>query len=1749
MENLIKKRSSVKGRITMFKNYLDLITNVSTDKLKEHLCELQLRLGKLDIIFSAFDEIQTEIEVLSSNSAEQLKEREDIENLFFTYMSRAQSILVKVKQLDDKSSLEIHTKQSSSGEKDGSSASIKLPTIKLPTFDGNFSTWLEFRDTFDSLVNSNASIDCINKYHHLRASLEGSAAEVIKSLEVSASNYKLAWDLLCERYDNKRLLINNHLKALFSIEAMCKESDLALRSLIDHLSKNLRALKALGEPVDYWDTIVIHFASMKLDNSTNRQWEEYKGELKNVPNLATFYKFLRNKADVLETVRQSKIAPKVEKFSHFVTSVDAPSGRQLPGCVFCKQAHRLHQCPQFRSLDIDKRHEVVSRHKLCINCFRSGHYAPNCRSVPCNICKYKHNTLLHRPKRTNNFVNNNNSMQVVKPREESAVGSASASSPPPPPPVGPVSLSTIASQHVLLSTALVCIENKETQKYEFVRILLDCGSQITVVTDRLCQRLGLNRKKNKQPLTVSGVCNMKIDIVDSCEFVMTSRDGVFSCSVRGMVVPEITNALPSAEIDINSLNIPNGLNLADPQFYHPGEIDLLVGADLFWEILNDRKIRLGNGKPVLQDSRVGWIVSGPVDIKTKGSISSNVLCNKMAVDNISQQVERFWSTEELSGDDCLSSSSKLSGNDKFCEEHFVSNTYRTDNGRFCVKMPLHTSPSALGDSYQMAKMRLYNLERRFRKQPYIKQPYVEFINEYEQLGHLTEVNKPVFGCYLPHHAVLREKSETTRCRVVFDASAKTSSGKSLNDLQAVGPVVQDDLLNILLRFRQHNFVLTADIEKMYRQILIDDSQRNLQLILWRSDEDKPIKVLRLNTVTYGTASAPFLSTRCIYQLAEECKDEMIKRTMKRDFYMDDLITGCDSVESLVELANSVSQKLSTAGFNLRKFRTNSELDPDKHVLNENQDISDVSNTTSTLGLVWSPVRDELVFTMKFDDLKKPTKRSILSAIAKIFDPLGLLSIFIVRAKMLLQRLWSCNLKWDDEIPNEVKLIWINFVNSVNNINNITVPRHVTCKYAVGLELHLFSDSSLSAFGVCAYLRSVDDKGQVRVKLLCAKSRVAPLKKLTIPRLELCGCYLAAQLGTKICNAMTCKFDFVFYWTDSTIALSWIHAFADKKVEVFVSNRVTKINKLTKNCEWRHVPTKENPADLISRGVASFSDEISSFWFNGPNFLKKGKELWPCLVTKGNEVKDEEYIVLPQVDVAASNVIIEIHKYSSLKFIERVMAYVLRFVYNCKNKSKKVIGDLGVDELSKSRLHLAKISQKETYFEELNVLKAKKQLSSNCGLLSLSPFLDEFGLLRVGGRLENSTFSFDKKHPILLSSKHRLTRLIFEEEHRKLMHAGPQLLLYSVRERYWVVNGRNIARSVVSKCVLCKRYRGKTVVPMMGNLPKQRLTPSLPFECSGVDFAGPFYITDRKGRGCRITKCYLCLFVCFATKALHLEAVSELSKEAFILTLRRFIARRGKPSIIFCDNGSNFVGASNELNNFIKNNQEYVARFGTEEHIKFKFSPAYSPNFGGLFEAGVKSAKHHVRRILGDKHLTYEELATLFVQVEAILNSRPLCPLSSNPTDLVPLTPGHFLIGRPLTSIPSQDVTEIKENRLNRYEHLEQMRQHFWRRWHHEYISELQNKVKWQKQKYPELQVGDMVVLKEDGCPPLKWRIGRVHTIYPGSDGIARVADVLTSTGIIRRAFNRLCPLVQQLEDNNDVLNPELQGREDVKANE
>ncbi|XP_063994268.1 uncharacterized protein LOC135171569 [Diachasmimorpha longicaudata] len=851
-------------------------------------------------------------------------------------------------------------------------------------------------------------------------------------------------------------------------------------------------------------------------------------------------------------------------------------------------------------------------------------------------------------------------------------------------------------------------------------------------------------------------------------------------------------------------------------------------------------------------------------------------------------------------------------------------------------------------------------------------------------------------------------------------------------------------------------------------------------------------------------------------------------------YVDDLLTGAETREQAVAIRDEIAQLVQRGGFNLRQWASNDptlleDLAPED--INRHLIITD-SPTMKTLGLYWKSTSDHIKYKVKLLEENSPvTKRVVLSETAKIFDPLGLLAPVIIIAKTFIQRLWKLKLSWDSPLPDDVQREWREFYQQLPALEDLQYPRRALSQQTEKIELHGFCDASNMAYGACIYVRSISSNGAVQLSLLCAKSRVAPLTdKPFSPRLELCGAVLLAKLMVNVRSIIHIKIQREIYWTDSTVVLHWLHT-APTRLLPYVANRVSEIQQKSNIANWRHVRTHENPADLISRGQIPKEFIKPSLWKEGPAWLLQDEHHWPILelhfpsdppeLRKQHPFPSSTKCFLTIMEQRSGNVL---SWYSSLTKLQRIIAYCRRCITHTK-------GPLTPDEMTAALHSITHWVQQETLAPVIAVLRDQprgQKAAALAPLIKLNPFLDERGVIRVGGRLRNSNIPFSQRHPMILPKNHHVTDLVIHQEHQRHLHAGAQATLCAIRHRFWIQDGRNKVRHIIGSCVKCIRHKPPPVNYIMGNLPKARVTESRPFSNVGVDYCGPFFIKERKIRNRGRVKVWVSVFVCLAVKAVHLEIVSDLTTEAFLAAFRRFIARRGLCDNIYSDNGTCFVGANNELQEiytFLQNadHQEKIQTFATTKSIQWHFIPPQSPHFGGLWEAAVKSFKIHLKRIVTNELLTLEQLNTLVIEIEAVLNSRPLTPLSPDPNDLQALTPGHFLIGEALTTLRGPDFRETPSNRLSTWQHLQKLKQDFWTRWHREYISELNLRNKWAHGQH-HITVGTIVLVKEDNLPPQQWAMGRVVQIHPGADGVIRTVTLQTPKGLLNRNVRKLAAL-------------------------
>ncbi|XP_058827081.1 uncharacterized protein LOC131687057 [Topomyia yanbarensis] len=1277
------------------------------------------------------------------------------------------------------------------------------------------------------------------------------------------------------------------------------------------------------------------------------------------------------------------------------------------------------------------------------------------------------------------------------------------------------------NENVFMLTVVLIIVDAYGQNH-FARALLDCASQPNIISERMAQILRL--KRNKVNVQLHGPGGIAVRSTDSVFTQIHSRKENFSRDVEFLILPRVTADMPASDISIDNWSIPKDLFLADPNFNKRAEVDMIIGLSHFFACFKTAaRVHLAQDLPELVDSVFGWIVAG------------------------SENLERFWKIEELPPH------SDYSVEERQCETIYASTVTRDSTGRYTVRLPRHPDFDArVGNSKLAALRRFKLLEQRLDRNPTLKKEYHDFMKEYLTLGHMCQTPKDdeqnFKGYYLPHHPVLKESSTTTKVRVVFDASAKTSTGFSLNDSLYVGPVVQDDLLSIILRFRTYLVAVVADIEKMYRQVSVHPSDVPYQRILWRFNEADPIQTYDLLTVTYGLAPSSFLATRTLQQLADDegVAYPIAEPILRKGFYVDDCLGGEQSVEKAIQLRDELIELLQKGGFSLRKFTSNKlevlhGLSPEQ-VGTQSSLTFTSQETVKTLGVGWEPEHDMLRFD---SNVKHPedvaTKRSILSSISQLFDPLGLIAPVVIRGKLLMQELWLMQSEWDQPVPTIIKEKWYAYYKDLPKIAEFRTERYAFLPNA-SVKLHVFCDASEAAFGACVYARSADTKGNIRVELLASKSRVAPLKRITLPRLELCAAVIGAQLHAHVVNALQIEISESRFWSDSTVVLQWLQS-PPNTWKTFVANRVSEIQSSTHGARWSHISGKENPADLISRGMRMDDFLSSDLWKHGPHWLLQAENEWPAptmlpALTDNVEVKKVFVAVIhnkPGVNPMFT-------RYSSLDKLIRVTAHCLRFVGNMRSKTRthpSVTTDflpgkcLSAKQISDTQSHLVQLAQADAFHDELKDLKRGNNVSKHSSVRLLSPFIDQRGTLRVGGRLRLSDESFHAKHPALLPSYHPFTRLLLTSYHLKLLHGGGQLTLATVHEEYWPLNGRRMMRSIIRSCVKCVRADPVPIQQRIGQLPVPRITASRPFTVTGVDYAGPVYLRAPHKRAAP-PKAYISVFVCFSTKAVHLELVSDLTTAAFLAAFRRFTSRRGLPTHVHSDNGKNFQGAKNELQELYQllSNENEICKIQSKlasDGITWHMNPPKAPHFGGLWEAAVKVAKKHLHRQLGNARLSFEDMCTVLAQIEASMNSRPLTPLTEDPNDLNSLTPGHFLIGNAIHSMPNPDVRCIPTNRLDHYQRMQLLHQQFWHRWRTEYLQELQRETS-VRSANTNIKPGQLVVILDEFLAPLKWPLARIISIHPGPDDLARVVTLRTAKGVIQRPVVKICLLPTQHDE-------------------
>ena len=1641
------------------------------------------------------------------------------------------------------------------------------PEVEMDSFSGNPLDFRYFMSLFKELVESKVD-DPLGKLARLIQYTRGEAKELIQHCVQmpQPDGFNTAKELLTKEYGEPHKVTAAYMKELRAWQTIPPNNVKDLKKFYRFLLKcnSNRVGDTYLTLLDNPETL--RNLQLKLPFKLQERWRRKAVQHREMDGkelrLTNFLEFVRLECKVLEDPVYSQQEgegskekrrgpfnfPKANNESVNLTQV---SQKLHDVCLYCKDNHDTDMCEAFVKLPHKEKRAFLYEQKICFYCFGvfsvAEHGFNKCKDRrTCRTCGEFHPTVLHREN-----------------KEEEPVESALATH-------TECSESDGTQQRIGMPVLPVLISHEDCPDKEVtVYALLDfCSSGVFVREDVI------NELEVPSSSVAANVVNVKT-LNGPMRHHTQKVSGLRVRSIDRAVSISLGNRAYIKEqlpVDHSEIICPETIEkfnylqrVAEAIKHYPtiseqGQIPiaLIIGSNIPRAVEPIECIPSEGKGPFAYRTGLGWCIAGPSQKCDNYHIAS---CHRIQVIDVStgSTTQHEFTMKDHLKDLTISEQLAEMYMSDFNENSSEKHTLSVEDRQFIkimkdgeervgshhqLPLPLRNPIPTLPDNRSMAMKRLQSVKKRMLRDHEYKENYIQFMSNLISRGHARKADSqkevaPGMKWFVPHHGVKHPK--TGKFRVVMDCSAEFQ-GRSLNAELLQGPDNTNLLLGVLLRFRLHPVPVMGDLEQMFYQIFVPENQRSLVRFLWWENDDisqDPVDH-EMCVHTFGAISSPSVAGYALRKTAydgESTYGEAAAAVVVRNFYVDDMCKSNRNTQSAIAMIKNVQNLCSSGGFNLTKLISSSrevlESIPDeKRAKNlQNRDISKMNLPVErALGVIWDVENDTLGFRIQLSN-KPLSRRVILSDISSAYDPDGRGSAFFLRGKKILQEITAEKKNWDEPVSEYHTLEWNKWRNEIVGLQSLKGSR---C-YAPGdfgqivsQSIHCFSDASSVGYGVALYIRSVNIEGKVHVALAMAKSRVSPLKFVRIPRLELTASAVSVKVSALLLEEIDCPEMDVHFWTDSTIVLGYIRN-ETKRFRTYVANRIHTIHSYSSVNQWRHVPSELNPADLASRGLSPASTEKVRMWFDGPDFLWKDESEWPHPVTTAIDEEDEE--VKPcQISVNKTAISEEFsvltmleNKCSSWYRLVRRMAAIVKFISNTKTrvKSGKITKTkrpekkyaLSSQEIKEAEKLVLKLTQRKYMLAELELLTKRstggKAIRKFSSLYRLSPCLDDDGLICVGGRLRNSGLGPDKKHPVVVPKASPASVLLIRRSHERVAHGGRGSTLNRLRQDgLWVIGAHGGVRSCIDKCRTCRELRGKLSQQKMADLPAVRVEPSPPFSHCGADMFGPF--TIQEGR--KELKRYGCLFTCMSSRAVHIEVTSQLCADTLIQALRRFIARRGQVSTIRTDNGTNFVGAENELRKCLDEmNHDKVREFLLEkgcDWIVWEKNPPSSSHMGGVWERQIRSIRAILTALMKEhaRILNGESLRTFMAETEAIINSRPLTiDTISDPLSPMPLSPIQLLTFKSDVIFPPPGEFQRCDLYCRKHwRRVQFLANQFWHRWRVEYLASLQVRQKWTA-KTRNLSVGDIVLVKDDEIFTNRngWPMARVEEVYPSSDEMVR----------------------------------------------
>ena len=1376
-------------------------------------------------------------------------------------------------------------------------AALLLPQPEVPTFKCEPLEYCSFIRAFENLIETKTDSSNARLYYLVQYTA-GDVQELVRScLTMSPEEgYREARRLLKEKYGQNYKIAAAYVDRLTKGPPLKAEDGGALQKFSVLLTSCKNALKDIGYLSKLENPDALKRIVERLPYGLRQKWREVVDDViqrqsrdVTVEDIASFvekrarvatHPIFGNIASDGRNNDFSKPRHKsgfgTPKGSSFATKTE-PNQRTTPRpsnvrCQLCNQEHKLFQCAEFRRKSLKERLQFVRMKGLCDNCLTRGHLAKTCEMPSfCRVkgCDFKHSTFLHPQSNANEQKDDTTKpTQSAKPErksedrpDETIVQSAYVN-------IGenPHRRKSRPLQVTSLAIVPVKVKAKGSSTTIETYAFLDGGSNTTFCTENLLNQLNATGRKTMLSLTTMAQEDSPIEssIVNLEVFDLNQENFIDLPTVFSTAKLPVSKENMASQQDVEKWSHLEGIEI--PKI--DAEVNLLIGSDVP-QALEPLEIKRGQkGEPYATRTTLGWVVNGPLGRTGSAPRSASFISADV---QLNEQFEKFCNMEF--NDSTFSNKTSMSQEDRRALE-IMNQTVKLKEGHYEVALPWRHYPPDLPNNKSLADHRLNLLKRRLTKDTSLHEKYTGFMDDLLRKGyagkvpteHLKGPSTPVW--YLPHHPVFHPQ-KPDKVRVVFDCSAKCR-GTSLNDHLLQGPDLTNTLVGVLTRFREEPIALMSDVEAMFHQVRVHPDDCNALRFLWWPDGDlnKPAEEFQMMAHLFGGTSSPSCANFALRKTADDNEgifDPETIQTIRRNFYVDDCLKSVKSEPSAVRLADQLSKCLAKGGFRLTKWISNSAAviesipESERAPSIRKLDFDKLKHVERPLGVQWNVATDKFGFSITMKE-RQLTRRGVLSTVSSIYDPLGFAAPFILPAKAILQDLCRKKLGWDDSIPQDVAQRWQKWLCELPKLEQLTIDRCFKPSdfgEIASRQLHHFSDASQRGYGAVSYLRIVNTRGDIHCSFVLGKSRLAPLKPMTIPRMELSAAVVATRLENMIQQELSelTTSESVF-WTDSTCVLRYIKN-EDKRFQTFVANRIATIRDASS--PTRYVDTKCNPADDASRGLSVESFLQERRWLKGPQFLWLPEETWPQPpVGMDGRVEDEDPEVKKTSTSFATNAntttnamgkIFE--RISSWYRLKKFVAWMMRYRQKLRGqRMKRQRGEstvlqpehkvipLSVDEMMIAEKEILKHVQRDSFPEEVLTLKPIKKPST---IYKLDPRKVD-GLLRVGGRLRHAPIETEAKYPVILPKRHHVVELIIREYHEISGHSGLEYVLSLLRQRYWIVKARSTIRRVLNSCFSCRRRQAPVGTQKMADLPEDRVTPNVPpFTNAGVDCFGPIMV--------------------------------------------------------------------------------------------------------------------------------------------------------------------------------------------------------------------------------------------------------------------------------------------------------------------